>query len=170
MTVTLPTSRRTSFCDVPRARCRGRAFVKVYRRSATLLAMAGALSVAQSPAWAAEVAGSKKIDVARRIGEYSLSDEEWQTKLTPPQYSILRQANTERPFVSPLNNEKRRGAFLNSLLYPRYDDVRCCLLLLSMACLPDCRRLQRPPVQGGLKQSGGLQLQAGRPDGCIQNC
>ena len=37
--------------------------------------------------------------------------EEWQKLLTPEQYAVLRQEDTERPFTSPLNNEKRKGTF-----------------------------------------------------------
>jgi len=42
----------------------------------------------------------------------SYSDAEWRQRLTPRQYAILRQHGTERPYSSPLNDEKRRGAFL----------------------------------------------------------
>jgi len=41
----------------------------------------------------------------------SLSDAEWRTKLTPEQYSILREQGTERAFTSPLNEEHRKGVF-----------------------------------------------------------
>ena len=41
-----------------------------------------------------------------------LNDEEWRKRLTPEQYSILRKEGTEPPGSSPLNEEKRRGAFL----------------------------------------------------------
>lgn len=40
-----------------------------------------------------------------------LSKEEWQQRLTPQQYNILREAGTERAFTSPLNDEKRKGVF-----------------------------------------------------------
>ena len=41
----------------------------------------------------------------------SRTDAEWKARLTPQQYQVLRQAGTERPFSSPLNNEKRAGTF-----------------------------------------------------------
>ena len=39
-------------------------------------------------------------------------DTEWRSKLTPEQYRVLREHGTERPGSSPLNAEKREGAFL----------------------------------------------------------
>lgn len=41
----------------------------------------------------------------------SLSDQQWQKKLTPQQYQVLRKEATEKPFSSPLNEEKRKGIF-----------------------------------------------------------
>ncbi|RXV65065.1 peptide-methionine (R)-S-oxide reductase [Burkholderia stabilis] len=43
--------------------------------------------------------------------EVTLSDAEWHRRLTPAQYSILREAGTERPYSSPLNDEHRHGTF-----------------------------------------------------------
>lgn len=40
-----------------------------------------------------------------------LSEAEWQRKLTREEFRILRKAGTERPFTSPLNDEKRKGTF-----------------------------------------------------------
>jgi peptide-methionine (R)-S-oxide reductase len=37
--------------------------------------------------------------------------EEWRKLLTPAQYAVLRDQDTERPFTSPLNNEHRKGTF-----------------------------------------------------------
>jgi peptide-methionine (R)-S-oxide reductase len=39
------------------------------------------------------------------------SDAEWQKELDPLQHHVLRDHGTERPFSSPLNNEKRTGVF-----------------------------------------------------------
>ena len=39
------------------------------------------------------------------------TDAEWKRILTPDQYSVLRQAATERPFSNVLNNEHRKGIF-----------------------------------------------------------
>lgn len=38
--------------------------------------------------------------------------EEWKKQLTPVQYYVLREEGTERPFSSPLNDEKRKGTFV----------------------------------------------------------
>jgi peptide-methionine (R)-S-oxide reductase len=39
------------------------------------------------------------------------TETEWQKELDPLQHHVLRQHGTERPFSSPLNNEKRTGLF-----------------------------------------------------------
>mmetsp|Transcript_65612 Transcript_65612/g.207544 ORF Transcript_65612/g.207544 Transcript_65612/m.207544 type:complete len:147 (-) Transcript_65612:247-687(-) len=49
--------------------------------------------------------------IANRIGKYTLTDDEWRAKLGKDSYRILRQAGTEFPLSSPLNNEKRDGIF-----------------------------------------------------------
>jgi len=43
--------------------------------------------------------------------EVTHTDAEWRALLTPAQYAVLRKADTERPFSSPLDHEKRRGTF-----------------------------------------------------------
>ncbi len=53
------------------------------------------------------------VSPARAAGrfDFTRSDEEWRTMLTPEQYEVLRRQGTERPFTSPLNNEHRPGLF-----------------------------------------------------------
>jgi peptide-methionine (R)-S-oxide reductase len=41
-----------------------------------------------------------------------LSDAQWQQRLTPEQFKVLRKHGTERAGTSPLNVEKREGVFV----------------------------------------------------------
>ncbi|MDE1468237.1 peptide-methionine (R)-S-oxide reductase MsrB [Aurantiacibacter sp. D1-12] len=41
----------------------------------------------------------------------SYSEAEWRRRLTRMEFRVLREAATERPFSSPLDNESRRGTF-----------------------------------------------------------
>ena len=43
--------------------------------------------------------------------EITLSDAEWRAKLTPRQYAVLRQEDTESAGSSPLDHETRAGVF-----------------------------------------------------------
>ena len=45
------------------------------------------------------------------MSSMDLTEEEWQKKLTPEQYRILRQKGTEAPFNGELLNEHRDGMF-----------------------------------------------------------
>jgi len=42
----------------------------------------------------------------------SYGEAEWRRRLTPAQFAVLREEDTERPFSSPLDKEKRAGTFL----------------------------------------------------------
>lgn len=42
----------------------------------------------------------------------NLSEREWQERLTPMEFNVLRKEATERPGTSPLNQEKRKGTFV----------------------------------------------------------
>ena len=39
------------------------------------------------------------------------SDAEWREQLTPEEYKVTRRHGTERPWTSPLNDEKRAGTY-----------------------------------------------------------
>jgi len=43
--------------------------------------------------------------------QWQLTDAQWKQRLSPAAYQVLRKEGTERPFNSPLNNEKRAGTF-----------------------------------------------------------
>ena len=43
--------------------------------------------------------------------QWQISDAQWKQRLSPAAYQVLRKEGTERPFSSPLNNEKRAGTF-----------------------------------------------------------
>jgi peptide-methionine (R)-S-oxide reductase len=44
--------------------------------------------------------------------EVTKTPEEWRKLLTPEQYAVLREEDTERAFTSPLNKEHRQGTFV----------------------------------------------------------
>ncbi|MDQ3025423.1 MAG: peptide-methionine (R)-S-oxide reductase MsrB [Pseudomonadota bacterium] len=46
-----------------------------------------------------------------KIEKVKLSAAEWKKRLTPEQFSVLRDDGTERPGSSPLNAEKRKGTY-----------------------------------------------------------
>ena len=46
------------------------------------------------------------------VNDWNLSKDQWKKRLTPESYYILREEGTERPFSSPLNDEKRKGVFI----------------------------------------------------------
>lgn len=56
--------------------------------------------------------GLEQAMAAERIEKISKSNAQWKKELTPEQYNVLREEGTERPYTSPLNNEKRPGTYL----------------------------------------------------------
>ena len=61
---------------------------------------------------AAFVFGCGKDATAKARFAVTFSDTEWKKRLSPAAYRVLRQEDTERPFTSPLNNEKRKCNFV----------------------------------------------------------
>ena len=75
-----------------------------------LLAMLGSIGLAQK-AIAATPAGDARSGDRAAIVPLRLSDAEWQKRLTPAQFNVLRKEGTERAQSSPLNAEKRNGTY-----------------------------------------------------------
>jgi peptide-methionine (R)-S-oxide reductase len=48
---------------------------------------------------------------AARAAQLNRTDAEWRKLLTPEAYDVLRHEGTERPFSSPLDEEKRTGTY-----------------------------------------------------------
>jgi peptide-methionine (R)-S-oxide reductase len=53
----------------------------------------------------------KKDSTNQNVYPVSKTDAEWKKELSSEAYYVLRQEGTERPFSSPLNDEKRKGTF-----------------------------------------------------------
>jgi peptide-methionine (R)-S-oxide reductase len=79
----------------------------VTRRRFLAAASAGVMSTVTVGAFA-EGTSSASPDTGFAVTH---SDAEWQRLLTPAQYNVLRNAGTETPFTSPLNDEHRRGVY-----------------------------------------------------------
>jgi len=54
---------------------------------------------------------SLRFSIASAAGTVSRTDAEWRALLTPEQFAVLRQAQTEQPYSSSLTGEKRRGMY-----------------------------------------------------------
>ncbi len=82
--------------------------------SALLLAACGASSTATEPR--GETTLNRKTDVMSATDENidwaNLTRGEWENRLTEEEFYVLRREGTERPFTSPLNDEKRSGTFV----------------------------------------------------------
>jgi len=55
---------------------------------------------------------AKNADVARSTDAVQKTETEWKQSLSEAQFFVLRKEATERPFTSPLNDEKRPGIFV----------------------------------------------------------
>ena len=59
------------------------------------------------------LAGCGNAPNTKNAAQFSIrmSEEEWRRRLTPSQFAVLRDEETERPRSSPLNAEKRAGTY-----------------------------------------------------------
>jgi peptide-methionine (R)-S-oxide reductase len=55
--------------------------------------------------------GAARPGLAEETFEVTKTEAEWRAILTPAQYAVLREEDTERAGSSPLNNEHRKGTF-----------------------------------------------------------
>ncbi|MDZ7268345.1 MAG: peptide-methionine (R)-S-oxide reductase MsrB [candidate division KSB1 bacterium] len=56
-------------------------------------------------------------DSSRTFKPLQKTREQWRQLLSPEAYGVLFEENTEPPFTSPLNREKRRGTFICAACY-----------------------------------------------------
>ena len=61
---------------------------------------------------AAFMFGCGKDATAKTRFAFTLTDAEWKKRLSPAAYRVPRQEDTETPFTSTLNKEKRKGTFI----------------------------------------------------------
>jgi len=83
------------------------------RRQAIILSTIGLFSIhpfvsTQSRAMKAKI---QLTPHPQNIEPFSLDDVEWKMRLDDLAYDVLRKEGTERPFTSPLNEEKRQGEY-----------------------------------------------------------
>eukprot|EP01023_Acetabularia_acetabulum_P000459 TRINITY_DN1017_c0_g1_i1.p4 TRINITY_DN1017_c0_g1~~TRINITY_DN1017_c0_g1_i1.p4 ORF type:complete len:226 (-),score=31.04 TRINITY_DN1017_c0_g1_i1:886-1563(-) len=76
----------------------------------------GLLSIDSKAAIVPQTGGSEfaplsALKILRREGEVVHTEDEWKEILSPKQYQILRKEDTEIPYSSMLNYEKRKGTF-----------------------------------------------------------
>lgn len=80
-------------------------------RREILLGTAGVAAVAAAGVGVLNWRGGAATAATEGQFEVTKTPEEWRKALTPQQYSVLREADTERAWTSPLNKEKRDGTF-----------------------------------------------------------
>ena len=84
------------------------------RRKATLLGASALLAACgnaatQTPSRRTEVLSAANPDTTDWA---NLSKSEWKDRLTAVEFDVLRKEGTERPWTSPLNDEKRAGTYV----------------------------------------------------------
>lgn len=69
------------------------------------------LLVSSAIAGLAAALGLERAKAVESEFPFQLSDAEWQARLEPAAYRVLRHEDTEMAYTSPLNEEKRPGTF-----------------------------------------------------------
>lgn len=92
------------------------------RRTLGLTALAFTISACSASSTEAETGNAKlpkgsgtdyaKDNAMNDTNWANLTKSEWQDRLTEQEFYVLRKEGTERPFTSPLNDEKRAGTFV----------------------------------------------------------
>jgi peptide-methionine (R)-S-oxide reductase len=81
-------------------------------RREILLGTAGVAAVAGAGSATLQQKGGEATAATDGHFEVTKTPEEWRKILTPEQYAVLREEDTERAWTSPLNKEKRAGTFV----------------------------------------------------------
>jgi peptide-methionine (R)-S-oxide reductase len=81
-------------------------------RRQILLGTAGVAVVAAAGVGVVRWVNSRATAASNGHFEVAKTPDEWRKVLTPAQYAVLREADTERPWTSPLNDEHRKGTFV----------------------------------------------------------
>lgn len=88
---------------------------RLTRRELSLGAAALALTACAKTGTAAEASSvTKEANVSQtpqNIDWASLSEQDWKARLTEMEFHVLRKEGTERPWTSPLNENKARGTY-----------------------------------------------------------
>ena len=71
---------------------------------------AGAAAIAAGAAWLRPTSPAEAA-TGLDTEAWNLTEAEWRERLGPMEFAVLREEATERPFTSPLNDEKRAGMF-----------------------------------------------------------
>ena len=82
--------------------------------------------------------------------EITMTEAEWRSRLTPAQYAVLREADTERSGSSPLDAEKRAGVFAcaGRTMPKAAAEARKERRFIGVSCLVDNLQLKRIAPQG----------------------
>lgn len=91
-----------------------KALVGVVTVPAATLGYQSILTAGDTKLAASDASGGESVNSVasgQPFEKIELTKAEWKRKLTPAQYEVLRKHGTERPFSSPLNDEKREGVY-----------------------------------------------------------